>query len=147
MVKAASRHAPATLVALAAALLVAGSAVAQPAVVSDKRAEAQRVLAEIREIDSRSRRRPRRATSRTSSSTRIAREQRANGRLLVVAKSNLGRAQRNLENRLVAIYTGSGESGSALEVLLGATSLEDLARRASTPSTASRIRTRTSSAR
>jgi peptidoglycan DL-endopeptidase CwlO len=132
VIKAASRHAPATLFALAAALLVAGSAVAQPAGISDKRAEAQRVLAEIREIDSSVAQAAEAYNLANIELERIAREQRANGRLLVVAKSNLGRAQRNLEERLVAIYTGYAQGGSALEVLLGATSLEDLVARLDT---------------
>jgi cell wall-associated NlpC family hydrolase len=129
---AASKHAPAALLALAAALLVAGSALARPGGVADKRAEAQRVLAEIREIDSSVARAAEAYNLANIELDRIAREQRANGRLLVVAKTNLGRAQRTLEERLVAIYTGSAQGGSALEVLLGATSLEDLVARLDT---------------
>jgi peptidoglycan DL-endopeptidase CwlO len=129
---AASRHAPAAILALAAALLVSGSALARPGGISDKRAEAQRVLSEIREIDSSVARAAEAYNLANIELERIAGEQRANGRLLVVAKSNLGRAQRNLEERLVAIYTGSAQGGSALEVLLGATSLEDLVARLDT---------------
>jgi cell wall-associated NlpC family hydrolase len=129
---AATRHAPAALLALAAALLVAGSALARPAGVADKRAEAQRVLAEIREIDSSVARAAEAYNLANIELDRIAREQRANGRMLVVARTNLGRAQRTLEERLVAIYTGSAQGGSALEVLLGATSLEDLVARLDT---------------
>jgi cell wall-associated NlpC family hydrolase len=45
---------------------------------------------------------------------------------------NLGRAQKALQARLVALYTSGHESGSTIEVLLGATSLEDLLNRLET---------------
>jgi peptidoglycan DL-endopeptidase CwlO len=54
----------------------------------------------------------------------IKEEQRVNERRLEIAKANYTRAQQNLEERLVALYTS--EDQSALEILLGAASLDDL---------------------
>jgi cell wall-associated NlpC family hydrolase len=129
---AASRHAPATFLAFLAALLVAGSAVGQPSSIGDKRAEAQAVLAQIRTIDSEVSQAAEAWNLANIELADIAAEQKANGRLLVIAQKNLGRAQQNLNERIVALYTGSGQSGSALEVLLGATSLDDLINRIDT---------------
>jgi cell wall-associated NlpC family hydrolase len=107
--------------------------VARPPSAADKRAEAARVLVEIREIDSEVSRAAEAYNLANIELARIAREQRANRHLLVVARTNLGRAQGALAERLVAIYTGSGsDAGAALEVLLGATSLEDLLNRLET---------------
>jgi cell wall-associated NlpC family hydrolase len=132
VISAARRYAPSTLVAIVAALLVAGSAVAQPPSIGSKRAEAQAVLAQIRTIDSEVSRAAEAWNLANIELAQIAANQQANGRLLVVARTNLGRAQQNLNARLVAIYTGSGRDGSTLEVLLGATSLEDLVNRLDT---------------
>src|SRR5262245_30283170 len=54
-----------------------------------------------------------------------------NKRHLGIAKSSLRNAQTHLASRLVAIYTG-GEDASAVEVLLGAESLQDLTDRLDT---------------
>ena len=89
------------------------------------------MLAQIREIDSSLARAAEAYNLANIKLDRIKRDQRQNGRLLVVARSNLGRAQTALEGRLVALYTG-GASGSAVEVLLGATSLDDLVSRIET---------------
>jgi cell wall-associated NlpC family hydrolase len=48
-----------------------------------------------------------------------------NKRHIVLAKANLGSAQRRLADRVVQLYT-SGERSSTVAVLLGATSLDDL---------------------
>jgi cell wall-associated NlpC family hydrolase len=123
---AARRHA-ATLLALLAALTVAGSAVGQS--IDDKRAEAESVLAQIRTIDSEVAQAAEAWNLANIELANIAAERKTNARLLGIARVNLGRAQVNLNERIVAIYTGSGQSGSALEVLLGATSLDDLINR------------------
>jgi cell wall-associated NlpC family hydrolase len=128
----ARRSAPLFLGALVVTLLAAASAVAQPPSAADKRAEAARVLTEIREIDSEVARAAEAFNLANIKLARIAGEQRANGRLLVVARKNLGKAQGTLERRLVALYTGSGGQTGALELLLGATSLEDLLNRMET---------------
>jgi cell wall-associated NlpC family hydrolase len=118
---------------LVATLLASASALARPSPVDNARAQAARVLDEIRAIDSEVARAAEAYNLANIELDRIASEQRENGRLLVVARKNLVRAQGAIERRLVALYTGSdGESGSALEVLLGATSLEDLLNRLET---------------
>ena len=52
----------------------------------------------------------------------------ANARHLTIAKSSLRNAQTHLSARLVSLYVNGGE-GNALEVLLGAESLDDLLNR------------------
>jgi cell wall-associated NlpC family hydrolase len=54
-------------------------------------------------------------------------EQRVNARRLEIARANFRRAQATLEQRLVALYTSNQES--ALAVLLGASSIEELVSR------------------
>jgi cell wall-associated NlpC family hydrolase len=118
------KYASPTLVAILAALLATGSAVGQS--IDDKRAEAQSVLAQIRTIDSEVAQAAEAWNLANLELAQIGEQRKANRRLLGVARKNLGRAQHHLNRRLVAIYTGSGERGSAISVLLGATSLEDL---------------------
>ena len=110
-----------------AALLVAGSATADPSL-TDKRAEAQRVLAEIQGIDAELGKAAEAWNAANIKLDAIEAEQRQNRRLLVLARGNLRAAQKALEQRVVAIYT-SGGNDSAIEVLLGATSLEDFLNR------------------
>jgi cell wall-associated NlpC family hydrolase len=62
---------------------------------------------------------------------RIDRDLKQNRFHLKVARANLGHAQGMLSQRLVAIYV-SGESSTTLEVLLGASSLDDLVNRIET---------------
>jgi peptidoglycan DL-endopeptidase CwlO len=102
-----------------------GAASAEPAGIAAKRAEAERVLAEVREIDVQV---GAAAEAWNLANIRLAEveaEQKQNQKLLQLASGNLAVAQEALEARLVAIYT-AGASGGALEVILGAESLEDL---------------------
>jgi peptidoglycan DL-endopeptidase CwlO len=117
---------------LAGALFAAGGATAEPTSVADKQSEAQRVLAQIRELDSSLAKAIEAYNLANIKLERIAREQKRNAKNLVVARVNLGRAQTALQARLVALYTSGHESGSTIEVLLGATSLEDLLNRLET---------------
>jgi cell wall-associated NlpC family hydrolase len=126
------KRAPATLLALLAAFFVVGSASAEPPTISGKRAEAQAVLAEINAIDSEVAQAAEAWNLANIQLADIAADQKANNRMLGIAQTNLGRAQQNLNDRIVAIYTGSGQSGSALEILLGATSIDDLINRLDT---------------
>jgi cell wall-associated NlpC family hydrolase len=119
------RWTPALAAALLAVLLGAGSAVAEPPAVERKRAEADRVLAQVREIDSQLGKAAEAYNLANIQLASIEKEQRRNARLLGVARTNLGRAQRALESRLVALYT-AGNGDSTLEVLLGASSLDDM---------------------
>ena len=126
----------AALTALLIGLLAAGlvGASAQPAHagrISAKRAQARSVLVRLQQLDA--------AAQRANSAYQAANEKlrllkhelRVNHQALGVARGNLGRAQRTLEKRLVAIYT-SGEEQSSLAVVLGARSLNDLISRIET---------------
>jgi cell wall-associated NlpC family hydrolase len=121
---------PALLLGLVAALFVSGSAIAEPSVES-KRREAQSVLDDIRQIDSRVALAAEAYNAANIELDQIRREQRANERLLKLARGNLTQAHRTLELRVVDLYTTEA-SGSALEVILGATSLDDLLNRLET---------------
>ena len=113
------------LAGIAATLLVgAGSATADPSV-SSKRQQAQAIIEQIREMDS--------ELSHAIEAYNLANVQLAeidsdlesNGRHLEVAKSSLTVAQGHIAKRLRALYI-NGDAGGAVEVILGAKSLDDL---------------------
>jgi peptidoglycan DL-endopeptidase CwlO len=123
------RHAALVLLLLVlAGSLFAGAA--RPSPVSSKRAEAQRVLAEIRSIDSSLDKAVDDYNAAQIKLDQIEAEQKINQRRLEIARSNYTRAQTILQERLVALYTS--EDQSALEILLGASSLDDLLDRVDT---------------
>ncbi|MGH3032681.1 MAG: NlpC/P60 family protein, partial [Gaiellaceae bacterium] len=107
----------------AAALPLAGPATPQPTIES-KEAEAKQVLAQIQQIDAELGHAVEAYNAAEIELDRIRAEQKLNERRLEIARSNFSRAQKNLDARLVELYT-SGES-DLLEVLLGATSLDEL---------------------
>jgi peptidoglycan DL-endopeptidase CwlO len=115
-------------------LLVAGAAGAAPAGLAAKRAQAERVLAEIREIDVQVGHAAEAWNLANIELAEIEAEQRENQQLLRIAGQNLGSAQKLLEERLVVLYTSGPSTGSALEVILGAQSLEDVLDRLETAS-------------
>jgi len=126
------RTAPAFLcglvvVLISASLLAAGSATADPSL-ADKRAQAQRVLAEVQSIDAELGQAAEAWNAANIRLDQIEAEQRANQKLLRLARTNLGAAHKALETRVVAIYTAGGQA-STLEMLMGATSLEDFLNR------------------
>lgn len=86
------------------------------------------MLAQVREIDSEVARAAEAFNRANIELDRIRAEQKANGVRLTVAKKSLVVAQRTLEQRLVDLYT-SAEAGSTIDIVLGATSLEDLLNR------------------
>ncbi len=113
------------LAGLAVTLLVgAGSATADPSI-SSKRQQAQAIVAQIREMDS--------ELSHAIESYNLANIQLdeidvaldSNARHLEVARSSLTVAQSHIAKRLRALYI-NGDSGGAVEVILGAKSLDDL---------------------
>ena len=115
--------------ALAAGLAAtASSAAAEPPAVSAKRAEAQAVLGQIRDLDSQVERTVEAYNYATIKLAGIRRELKANTYDLHVARSNLRRAQQFLGRRLYDLYV-NGESDSPLEVILGARGLSDLIER------------------
>ncbi len=126
------RQAPTYLVLIAAILVavVAGSAnpAAADPTVTAKRAQAQDVLDQIREIDGQLGHAVEAYNLATLQLDRIDADLRSNARHLVIARSSLASAQRNLSERLVALYVGGGQT-SAVEVILGAESVDDLLNR------------------
>ena len=121
------------LLTLLAAILVAlalasvKTAAADPNV-DAKRAQAQDVLGQIREIDSQLSHAIETYNLANVKLDKIEGELKANARHLTIARSSLRNAQTHLSERLVALYV-NGPEGNTLEVLLGAESLDDLLNR------------------
>ena len=110
--------------AIAALVFASTSASADPSI-SSKQAQARAILAQVQDLDS--------DLSHAIESYNLANIQldqidadlQTNGRHLVIAKSSLGVAQTHIAKRLRALYI-NGDSGGAVEVILGAKSLDDL---------------------
>lgn len=107
-----------------AGLAATSSSVASPAEIRAAKAEAERVLAQIAEIDSRLGLAVEAYNSATLRLEEIQADIAQNERHLEIAKKSFRRAQRHLAERLVALYT-QGEQ-STLEVILGSASLDEL---------------------
>jgi cell wall-associated NlpC family hydrolase len=110
---------------LAAAALSAAPAGGAPSSVASKQAQAQRVLNQIRSLDSSLSRAIEAFNLANIELDRIEGDLAENRVLLAIAKKNLHRAQSALASRLVTIYV-SGSTNSTLEVLLGARTLDDV---------------------
>ena len=114
---------------MAALLAAATSSTAAPTI-SAKQAEAQRVLADIQEIDA--------SLDLAVDAYNLAQikldairaEEKVNQRHLVIARGNFKNAQATLANRLLALYKSGDDN--VLEVLLGSRSLDDLLERVDT---------------
>src|SRR5205085_11216990 len=87
-----------------------------------KRAEAQRVLAEIQSLDSQLEQAVEAYDGATNQLTQIEAQRALNTRHLAIAKSNLVIAQRRLGERLRAMYTRP-QDDSTLAILLGSHNL------------------------
>ena len=120
----------ALFVGLASALAAAPVVHAEPASVSAKEAQAQAVLNQIQGLDSSLSHAIEAYNSANDKLGRIREDLRENRRELRLAQQNLARAQTALELRLVQLYTTGDSSG--LEVLIGASSIEDLIERVDT---------------
>ena len=83
------------------------------------------MLAQIQEIDARLGHAVEAYNLANVKLDRIEGEPARNKRHIVIARKNLGTAQRRLADRVVSMYT-SGEQTSTVAVLLGATSLDEL---------------------
>ncbi len=126
------RQALTWLIVVLAALLAASTAHAAPGAVSAKEAQARDVLAQIQGLDAN--------LERAVDSYNLANEKlagiegdlRENKQALRLAKSNLRHAQTMLNARVVELYTSGGGQDTGLEVLLGATSMDDLITRIDT---------------
>jgi cell wall-associated NlpC family hydrolase len=117
---------------LCGALTLAGSAVADPPSVASKQAQAQQVLDQIHQIDLAVAQAAEAWNAANIELDRIETEQVRNKRLLALARRNFGQAEKALQERLVTIYTSGESNGGTIEVLLGATSLDDLLSRLET---------------
>ena len=127
------RQALVLLVGLVSALAAAPAAHADPASVAAKRAEAQSVLNQIQGLDANLSHAVEAYNLANEKLGKIQSDLQENRRELKLAQRNLGRAQAALELRLVQLYTAGGD-GTGLEVLIGATSIEDLIARLDTSS-------------
>jgi cell wall-associated NlpC family hydrolase len=112
---------------LAAALAVVAVSPAEPGQISSRRAEAERVLAEIDAIDMELDRAVEAYNGATVQLETINRDLVANQKRLVTARANLAAAHKRVANRVLALYTS--QEPDALAVLLGASSLGDLIER------------------
>jgi cell wall-associated NlpC family hydrolase len=124
-----ARRRQATLVSLVAfglatAVVVARPAAGEPPQIAEKRAEAQRVLAEIQSLDSQLEHATEAYNGATDELTQIEAQRALNTRHLAIAKNNLVIAQRRLGLRLRAMYTQE-QDDSTLAILLGSRSLGD----------------------
>jgi cell wall-associated NlpC family hydrolase len=122
------RQAQAFVVAIAAILLSAASASADPGSIAAKQAQAQQVLGQISQIDRNLEGAVEAYNLANVKLRKIEGDLQENRKQLNVAQSNLTVAQKSLANRLVAAYT-STQDNSTLAVLLGSTSFEDLLNR------------------
>ncbi len=119
------------LLSVVIALAAASAAFATPGTVSGKQAQAQAVLSQIQGLDANLERAVEAYNLANQKLDRIEGDLRENKLELRLARSNLKHAQTQLSARLVAIYTSSGQN-TGLEVLLGASSIDDLMTRIDT---------------
>ena len=113
-----------------AAALLATPAVGDPSIAA-KQAEAQSVMGQVQQLDSSLERVIQAYDLATVKLNRVRADFKANHAQLQIAKQSLSHAQSALSARLVSLYTSNGQSDS-LEVLLGASSLDDLVNRFNT---------------
>ena len=113
---------------LTAALLTATNAATADPSIESKRAQAQAVLGEIRELDSRLSKAIEAYNYANIRLDELDEELTTNAAHLKIARSSLAAAQAHIASRLRSLYVEGG-SGGVIEVLLGAESLEDLLNR------------------
>jgi cell wall-associated NlpC family hydrolase len=118
------------ILAVAAACVAAGSATGDPSVTS-KRAQAQQVIGQIRQLDADLQRAKNAYESANTKLKGIEHNLTINKIGLRAARANLVKSQAALAERLYAIYT-TRDDQSTLAVLLGAQSIEDLVNRIET---------------
>ena len=121
-----------------AALFAAASATAQPPL-SAKRAEAQRVFADVQALDAGLGRADERLNLANIQLAQARHELVVNQHELKVAKANLKLSQKMIAERLVTLYTSP--QISTLEVILGASNLDDVLTRVDTANRVSSLDT------
>ena len=123
-----TRQASATLLASAALLAVLLTAVASattnPAIQS-KRAQAEAILAEVHQSDIQLEKAIESYNAASDQLTQIDGDLSSNAHHLVVAQKSLDAAEGHIADRLRALYV-NGDGGGAVEIILGAQSLDDL---------------------
>jgi peptidoglycan DL-endopeptidase CwlO len=119
-------------IALVASLALAGSVAADPERIEKKRAQAERVLDQIHELDLKLELAVDEWNGANIRLTQLEAELVANQQQLEVARASLRRAQATVERRLISLYQG-GEV-DVVEVVLGARSFDDLLDRLDTAS-------------
>ena len=123
-----TRQAPAILLAtavlVAVVLSVVASATANPSIKS-KRAQAEAVLAQVRESDAQLEQAIESYNHANDQLEQVDADLSSNAHHLVVAQKSLGAAQSHIADRLKALYV-NGDGGGAVEVILGAQSLDDM---------------------
>jgi peptidoglycan DL-endopeptidase CwlO len=125
------RQARLLLLVFVVASAAAPAAFATPGTVSGKQAEAQAVLGQIQSLDANLEHAVDAYNLANERLAGIEADLRDNKLQLRLAQSNLKHAQTMLSARLVAIYTSDGEN-TGLDVLLGASSIDDLMSRIDT---------------
>ena len=115
-----------------AALTAASPLHASPGSVSSKQAEAQSVLSQIQGLDANLERAVDAYNLANEKLAGIEGDLRENKSELKLARSNLRHAQKMLNQNLVEMYTSGGKQDNGLEVLLGATSMDNLLTRIDT---------------
>ncbi|HEU0335075.1 MAG TPA: NlpC/P60 family protein [Gaiellaceae bacterium] len=113
---------------MSTALLTATTAATADPSIESKRAQAQAVLGEIQEMDSRLSKAIEAYNFANVRLDELDEELTTNATHLKIARSSLEAAQAHIASRLRALYVEGG-SGGVIEVLLGAVSLDDLLNR------------------
>jgi cell wall-associated NlpC family hydrolase len=131
------RQAQAFLAASVVALFTAAAAAGDPGTVSSKEAQAQQVLGQINRINIDLTAAVEAYNNANVQLDKIKGDLRDNATQLRVARQTLKRSEIALAQRLVGAYT-SGDQNSALAVLLGSSSLDDLLNRMETISSTSK---------
>jgi cell wall-associated NlpC family hydrolase len=125
------RHIPAFLCAIAVALGTVSAATADPGTVAGKQAQAQQIIGQIESLDRQVSAAMERWNFANVKLERIGVDLKRSRHELGVSKLNLKRAQRDLARQAIDVYMAGG-SNSTIEVILGATSLDDLLDRVDT---------------
>lgn len=114
----------------AAVLLAAVPALADPTI-AEKQAEAHQVLGQVQQLDASLAHATQAYDLANERLNRVRKALKENGKNLAIARASLKRAQHHYAARVLDLYTsGGGDSG--LDVLVGATSLDDLLDRLNT---------------
>jgi peptidoglycan DL-endopeptidase CwlO len=121
------RTAPAVILSCFAAALAATPAAGDPSIAS-KEAEAQSVIGQVQQLDSSLERAVAAYDDATVKLNKVRADLKQNHVQLHIAKQSLRRAQTALAARVVSLYTSNGQENS-IEVLLGASNLDDLVNR------------------